>query len=82
MPGRSAEASGLANASQTKKGAKATTNSQAQGTKVTTINMSIKELIHEFNINTTNVKEGANKVAELITNAITGALNDSQLIVR
>lgn len=72
---------GLANASKTTKSSGASTRSQAQGTKVTTINMSIKELIHEFNINTTNIKEGATKVSEMITNAITGALNDSQLIV-
>lgn len=73
--------SALTNASQTTKSPKVSTRSQAQGTKVTTINMSIRELIHEFNINTTNVKEGAYKVSEMITNAITGALNDSQLIV-
>ena len=57
------------------------TRSQAQGMKVTTINMSIRELIHEFNINTTNVKEGAYKVSEMMTNAITASLRDSQLIV-
>lgn len=74
--------SALGNASKTTKASNVSTKSAAQGTKVTTINMSIRELIHEFNINTTNVKEGASKVTEMITNAITGALNDSQLIVR
>ena len=77
-----APTSALVNASKTDKTSKASTRSTSSGHQVTTINMSIKELIHEFNVNTTNVKEGAYKVGEMITNAITAALNDSQLIVK
>lgn len=77
-----APTSAIVNASKTDKTSKASTRSTSSGHQVTTINMSIKELIHEFNVNTTNVKEGAYKVGEMITNAITAALNDSQLIVK
>jgi truncated hemoglobin YjbI len=56
--------------------------SVAQGTKVTTINVSIKDLIGEYNLNVTNVREGSEKVKQMVVDALTGAVNDFQLIVQ
>jgi len=56
--------------------------SVAEGTKVTTINVSIKDLIGEYNLNVTNVREGSEKVKQMVVDALTGAVNDFQLIVQ
>ncbi len=52
---------------------------KATGTKAVTINVTIKELVHEQNINTTTLKEGAMKAKDIIVGALTGAINDFQL---
>jgi hypothetical protein len=51
----------------------------AQGSKAVTINVSIGDLIKTFNINTTNIKEGATKLREQVTGALMGAINDFQI---
>lgn len=56
--------------------------SVAQGTKVTTINVSIKDLIGEYNMNVSNVREGSEKVKQMVVDALVGAVNDFQLIVQ
>lgn len=56
--------------------------SVAQGTKVTTINVSIKDLIGNYNMNVTNVREGSEKIKQMVVDALTGAVNDFQLIVQ
>lgn len=56
------------------------TRSQATGSKAITINVSIKDLIGTNNMNITNVKEGANKLQDMVVSALTGAINDFQLI--
>jgi hypothetical protein len=57
------------------------TRSQATGSKAITINVSIKDLIGTNNMNITNIKEGANKLQDMVVGALTGAVNDFQLIV-
>lgn len=52
---------------------------KATAARSVTINVSIGDLIKEFNINTTNIKEGAYKVREAVTNALMGAVNDFQI---
>lgn len=59
---------------------KADTKSKATGSKSVTINVSIKDLIGVQNINTTNLKEGAGKIKDLVVAALTGAVNDFQVI--
>ena len=56
--------------------------SVAQGTKVTTINVSIKDLIGEYNMNVTNVREGSEKIKQMVVDTLMGAVNDFQLIVQ
>jgi tape measure domain-containing protein len=56
--------------------------SVAQGTKVTTINVSIKDLIGEYNMNVTNVKEGTEKIKQIVVDTLMGAVNDFQMIVQ
>ena len=56
--------------------------SVAQGTKVTTINVSIKDLIGEYNMNVSNVREGSEKVKQMVVDALVGAVNDFQIIVQ
>lgn len=56
------------------------TRSQATGSKAITINVSIKDLIGTNNMNITNIKEGANKLQDMVVSALTGAINDFQLI--
>jgi hypothetical protein len=58
---------------------KDTTKTSAVGSKSVTINVQINDMIKEFNINTTNVTEGANKLKQIITQALTGAVNDFQI---
>lgn len=57
-----------------------TSTERAQGQKVTTINVSVGNLVKDFTVQTTTIKEGANKLQEIVTNALKGALNDFQLI--
>lgn len=54
--------------------------SQATGSKSVTINVSIKDLIGTNNMNITNVKESINKIQDMVVGALTGAVNDFQLI--
>ena len=51
---------------------------KAQGTKNTTINITIGNLVHDINIKTSNFIESTSKIKEKITEALTDALNDSQ----
>lgn len=52
------------------------------GPKITTINISVGNLINEFTIQTTNIKEGTTALKQQVTNVLSQALNDSQLIVQ
>jgi len=52
----------------------------AVGQKAVTINVSIGNLIKDFQIKTTNITEGSAKVRELVAQALLSATNDSQLI--
>lgn len=60
---------------------KGSTRTEAQGSKVLTINVSVNNLVKEFTVQTTNIKEGANKLQEIVTNALKNALNDSQIAI-
>ena len=51
-----------------------------QGQKVTTINIKIENLVREFKVQTTNMQEGAAKAKDIVVKALTGAVNDAQLI--
>ena len=53
---------------------------KAVGSKSVTINVSIKDLVNTLQINTTNLKEGAGKVQEIITNILASAVNDFQIV--
>jgi hypothetical protein len=53
---------------------------KASGSKSVTINVSIKDLIGIQNINTTNLKEGAGKIRDLVVSVLTGAVNDFQVV--
>lgn len=53
---------------------------KATGSKSVTINVSIKDLIGTQNINTTNIKEGAGKIKEMVVAALAGAVNDFQIV--
>jgi len=53
---------------------------KATGSKSVTINVSIKDLIGVQNINTTNLKEGAAKIKDLVVQALSGAVNDFQIV--
>lgn len=50
------------------------------GNRSVTINIHIDELIHELNIKTTTFKESPAKMAELVTQTLMGAVNDSQIV--
>ena len=52
----------------------------ATGQKITTINVSIGNLIDKFTISTTNISEGASKVRELVAQSLLSAVNDSEVI--
>lgn len=58
---------------------KDTSKSKATGHKAITINVSIKELIHEQNIVTKTLKEGSVKIKDMVVEALTGAINDFQV---
>jgi hypothetical protein len=53
---------------------------KATGSKSVTINVHIKDLIGTQNINTTNLREGAGKIKDLVVEALAGATNDFQVI--
>lgn len=71
----------MANSSKTKAMSNNTSRSQATGSKSVTINVSIKDLIGTNNMNITNVKEGMNKLQDIMVTTLTNVLNDSQLAV-
>jgi hypothetical protein len=50
---------------------------KATGSKSVTINMQINDIVKEFTINTTNIKEGANRVKDIITDALLNSINSS-----
>lgn len=71
--------SGSATNSAAKKGNVRAESTRATGSKSVTINVSIKDIIGTSNINVTNIKEGAEKIKEIVINALTGAVNDFQV---
>jgi hypothetical protein len=52
------------------------------GPKITTINIKIENMVKDFTVQTTNMKEGATEVKDIVTRALTMAINDSQQIVK
>ncbi len=50
---------------------------KATGSKSVTINMQINDIVKEFTINTTNIKEGANRVKDMVADALLNAINSS-----
>ena len=50
------------------------------GNRSVTINIHIDELVHELNIKTTTFKESPGKMAELVTQTLMSAVNDSQIV--
>jgi len=54
--------------------------SKVSGTKATTINITIGNIIEKFTISTTNLEESASKIKEAVTKALLEAVNDSQII--
>lgn len=57
-----------------------TTTSKVTGSKVVNIHITIGNLVKEFKVQTTNIKESTGKVHDLIVGALTGAVNDSEII--
>lgn len=53
---------------------------KATGSKAVTINVTIKDLIGTQNINTTNLRESAGKIKDVVVAALTGAVNDFQVV--
>lgn len=53
---------------------------RATGQKITTINVTIGNLIDKFNINTTTIQEGSSKVRELVAQTLLSAVNDSEIV--
>lgn len=72
---------GAKNKTLTPTGTKAgtTTTSKVTGTRTLNIHINIGNVIKEFTIRTTNVKEGAQKAHDLVANALLASLNDAQL---
>lgn len=54
--------------------------SAVSGSKVVTINVTIGSLINDFQIKTTNLQESTTAIKDKVTQALTSALNDSQII--
>ena len=72
----------LGKATKAGAGAKATgatppKTDKATGSKSVTINMQINDIIKEFTINTTNIKEGANRVKDMVADALLNSINSS-----
>jgi hypothetical protein len=55
---------------------------KVQAPKITTINITIGNLVNELMVQTTNLKESPSQLREAIINILGGAINDSQLIVK
>lgn len=53
---------------------------KATGSRTVTINVHIQDLVKTFNVNTTNLKQGAVDVKNAIVNALTDATNDFQIV--
>jgi hypothetical protein len=53
---------------------------KAVGSKSVTINVHNDSIIKAFTIQTTNIKEGTEKLKEMVVNALAGALNDFQVV--
>lgn len=54
--------------------------SKVTGNRSIAINIHIDELIHEFNVKTTTINDSTRKIAELVTQTLLGAVNDSQIV--
>lgn len=50
------------------------------GNRSVTINIHIDELVHELNIKTTTFKESPGRMAEMVTQTLMSAVNDSQIV--
>jgi Prophage tail length tape measure protein len=50
------------------------------GSKSVTVNVTIGNLVNDFKIQTTNIKEGASQLHDMIVQTLTGAINDSQIV--
>lgn len=75
----SSKASTSANTSVQKVG-KTRAETRAVGSKSVTINVHNDSIIKAFTIQTTNIKEGADKLKEMVVNALASALNDFQVV--
>lgn len=53
---------------------------KATGQKSITINVQIKELIHSYSSNVTNVKESMSKMKDLVVETLTSGINDFQVV--
>jgi tape measure domain-containing protein len=63
------------------KGAKSLgTGTEVTGARPQAINININELVHELNIQTTNLTEGAGRMKELVSKALLETVNDINLI--
>lgn len=51
-----------------------------QANKAVTVNITIGSLINDFKISTTNIQESSQAIHDKVVQALTGAVNDSQLI--
>jgi hypothetical protein len=56
------------------------TTKGVSGSKVVTINVSIGNLINDFQIKTTNIQESSTAIKDKVLQALTSAVNDSQLV--
>lgn len=54
-------------------------SSSVSGSKVVTINVTIGSLINDFQIKTTNLQESTTAIREKVVQALTGAINQSQI---
>lgn len=54
--------------------------SKATGNKSVNINIKIDNLIRDFSIKTTNIKDGSGRLKEIVTQTLLSAVNDSQLV--
>lgn len=62
---------------QTKAGT--TTTSKVTGTKTLNIHINIGNIIKEFTIKTTNIKEGAQKAQDMVSNALLSSISDAEM---
>lgn len=52
----------------------------ATASRAVTITVNIQSLVKEFTVKTTNIKEGASRLREMVTEALISATNDAQLM--